>query len=214
MRKILFTVLVGSALLAGAPATALARGDAGHGRAGRGEHQRLQRHHRADRAHARRHARVRDERFGGPSSSSTGSSSSSTTGGSMTGGSQNAGTVQSFQNGILTIVLADNSTVSGQVNGATRIECRMAGNDAGQPEQARDEGQGNNDQADGADQQGGEDQGDGAQQQGDDDGGQGDENQAGQMCSTTSLTPGAVVHQAELSVSSAGSVWKDVELAS
>ncbi len=116
---------------------------------------------------------------------------------------QTAGTVQSFSNGVLTIALNDGSMVSGTVTGDTEIECQAP--DRSSVMQSHDRHGGDN---------GGGDNGD--NNQGDDDNGQGDDNNEGaaQTCDMSSLTPGAVVQEAELKISSAGAVWDKVELVS
>lgn len=96
MRRILFTVLFGSALLAFGPASALAR------------------HH--GRSHHSSHHRIGFERWG---SSDTSQSSAPTT------SNDTAGTVSSFTNGVLTITLndANHSVVSGKVTPDTVVKC-------------------------------------------------------------------------------------------
>jgi hypothetical protein len=181
MRRILFTLVVSGALLAVAPATALAS----HHRA----------HHRANHArhHARHHARVRFERFGSALPSQSGSSSGSTQGNDGSG--QNAGTVTSFDSatGNLTITLNDGSTVSGKVTPDTQLGCEGAESTQMQRD---DHGSGDGDN-------------------GDDNGG-GDDNAEEQenagSCSTANLTPGTMVREAELRISSAGATWDKVEL--
>lgn len=136
-------------------------------------------HHKKHRSH--HHKRVTHKSFG----------SDPTPGG---GGSEaNAGTIDSFTNGTLTIRLADGHTlVSGQVTSGTELECEM-------PETMIME-TGNHD---GGGSSGGGDHGSG----GGDDGTEAEHN-----CPTTALTPGTVVKEAELRVSSAGAVWEKVEL--
>lgn len=149
-------------------------------------------HHSHGRAHVRAHHN-RLHRFGhqrtAPSSANA---------------ADNAGTVQSFTDGVLTLTLNDGSTVKGTVTDGTRLECFA-------PEQSparhmdtdRRGGDGPGDRGDDngpGDDQGEEDQG-------------GDQNEHNN-CSTADLTPGAVVHEAELRIDSAGSVWKKVELVS
>ena len=96
MRRILFTALASTALLATAPVLALAR-----------DHHR--RHDRPHAHHARgHHARDHLRRFGSDN---------------HVGGERTAGTVMSFTNGVLRIALNDGSTVSGSVTKATRLEC-------------------------------------------------------------------------------------------
>lgn len=109
-----------------------------------------------------------------------------------------AGTVQSFTGGVLTILLNNNQTVSGQVTPDTEIECEAA--DMSSSLRSHDDFGDNNNS----------DQGDDDQGPGDDDQGQGDDNNA--MCSSSDLTTGTVVHEAELRLSGAGAVWDRVEL--
>ena len=153
-------------------------------------------HHHHHKHHARAHHRARFERFGDTSQPTSASSS------------DNAGKVQSFQNGVLTIVLNDGSTVSGKVTEDTEIEC-MA------PEQSQstheDGDRGGDDNASGDDR--GDDQG---EDQGDNDQGEDqneNENEANN-CSTSRLTPNAVVHEASLRIGGSGAIWQKVELVS
>ena len=104
----------------------------------------------------------------------------------------NAGTVASFDGTKLTIQLNDGSTVSGTVNNDTEIECQAADTS---PSNFSSDDQG-------GDQNSG-DQGDINDQ--------GDNNEM-QNCDSSSLTPGAIVHEAELKLSGAGAVWDKVEL--
>jgi hypothetical protein len=157
----------------------------------------LARHDHHPRHHARHHdrrphARRHDERFG-PAP------------GTPAPATQDAGTVMSFTGGMLTIKLDDGSTVSGTVNGGTEIECEGMQNDV-----ARDGGPG---PSGGGDNNG--DNGDTGDQgdHGDDDGDQVDANDD-QSCATTALVAGATVRDAQLSVSSAGSIWTRIDLES
>ena len=109
----------------------------------------------------------------------------------------------------LTIKLSDNSTVSGHVTDATEIECQ-----APEPQQTQHM------DGDGGSTTGGDDHGDdnaGANQptgenENENEAQNENENENEQTCGTSSLTRGTVVHEAELKVSSAGSVWEKVEL--
>lgn len=152
----------------------------------------LARHH-----HGRHHSRVRHarvERFGSDATSTSSGSSAADT----------AGTVQSFTGGVLTILLNDGSTVSGMVNNDTELEC-TAPETAETMHEDGDTGSG--------DQSGsGEDQAESSEQETEtSDAG---ESESESRCSTANLTPGTAVREAELRISSGGSVWKKVELES
>lgn len=188
MRRVMFTVAA-TVLMAGAvPATALA-------------------HHHHARHHARHHAKIR--RFGDQNSQPT-----------STSPSDNAGKVTDFSNGVLTIQLNDGSTVKGAVTNDTEIECTstqqsQTTHDNGDPGSGGDNQSSGGDQQDsGGDQQGDDDQnqtqGDNTQSQGDDDQ---SENQSS-SCSSSSLTDGAVVHEASLRMGGSGAAWQKVELVS
>jgi hypothetical protein len=144
----------------------------------------LARHH-----HPRHHRRVvhhaRIMRLGSDTPTSSGTTA-------------NTVTVQSFQNGLLTLTVG-NSTVSGTVTDATEIECAAPEQDQVVHEDGDGGGSGSdNGSGDDGDQSSGE--------QGDDD--------AASNCSTMNLTGGAVVREAELRITSAGAVFDKVELAS
>lgn len=140
-------------------------------------------HHRRHHHHARAHHGIRHKQFGRGDAPASPSMA------------DNAGTVASFDGTKLTIQLADGSTVSGTVNGDTEIECDAA--DMSQTSFHRDD--------QGGDHSGG-DQGDN-----NDNNDQGDDNEM-QNCDSSSLTPGTIVHEAELKLSGAGAVWDKVEL--
>lgn len=195
MRRVTITMSAALVLLVFAPGSAVAHG--GHHR----------RHHHA------RHTRI--ERFGDVSGAPTDTPSSA----------DNAGMVQSFDNGVLTIMLNDHSLVSGSVTNDTEIECMAPegstavhedGDGGGDQSGDGDQNANGDDQAQNMDGQGaGEDQGEAAEPNEDQAEEQNEnENEAGNNCSTANLTPGAVVREAELRISSAGSVWNKVELGS
>jgi hypothetical protein len=141
---------------------------------------------------------------------------------------ETAGTVASFTNGLLTITLSNGSSVSAQVTAATALECRSApgatsrGEDEGGGDEQHggpgpsdgqhDEAQGNEDGGHDGESSGEEHHGEAGGEDGHDGAGNDGEN-AQQGCSAGALAPGAVVREAELSVSSAGSIWVKVELA-
>ncbi len=116
--------------------------------------------------------------------------------------SEPAATIVSFENGVLKLMLADHSTVSGKVTERTEIECRAN----------REDNDANDDQ--------GEGQGNGSQggpgpsfshDHGDDEHG-GEQQQEG-TCGVSSLQPGTSVDEADLAVTGAGSFWEKIELA-
>jgi hypothetical protein len=183
MRRVVLTTVASVAVLALAPASALAS-----------HHHK--RHHR--RVH---HARVSHRRFGDMSASSTTTPSTTT--------APAAGTVDSFMNGVLTIKLNDGSTVSGAVTNDTEIECEAARSMS--TFHGDDHGGGDNSGPGGGDNSGpggGDDRGD----RGDDRGDRNDQGEEHQNCNTADLTPGAMVGGAELRLSSTGASWDKVDL--
>jgi hypothetical protein len=188
----MFTIAATVLLAAAVPASALA-------------------HHHHARHHARaHHAKIR--RFGDQSTAPT-----------TTNSSDNAGTVQSFSNGVLTIALNDGSTVKGAVTNDTELECTAPMQSSTTTHQDGDGG-GGGDQSSGDNNQasGGNDQGDTDQNEaqgednnrGDDDQGEDQNENEAMNCSSSSLTPGAVVHEATLRIGGSGAVWQKVELVS
>src|SRR5437588_2437324 len=145
MRRITISLSAAVMLLVFAPTSALAR------------------HH-----HHRRHSRThhaRIERFGRDVTGAPGASSST----------DNAGTVQSFSGGVLTIVLNDGSTVSGKVTNDTELECMApeqnqtvhedgGGGGGDQSGDGDNTGSGGDNQAQSSGDQSTEDQGDAAEQ--------------------------------------------------
>ena len=124
-------------------------------------------------------------------------------------GDEASGTVDSFVEdsanpgtGVLTIKLADGSTISGKVDSTTEIECRAP----------RTEDSGDDDamQRDGGD-DGGDNSGPGGDD-GDDNSGPGREGDDERQCTTADLTPGTPVHEAELNGSGADAVFEEVKL--
>ena len=180
MRRMLTLVLATSAVLAIAPAVALAH--------------RHHHHHHHHRSHVR-HSRIHHERFGRASQTQSG------------GSEDTAGTVTSFDNGVLTITLNDNNgtMVSGQVTDATELECTASSSSTQTGDDNGDNDQNSGDNGD----QSGDDNGSNS---GDDNGSNDDQGDEGQMCTTASLTPGTVVREAELKINSSGATWDKVEL--
>jgi hypothetical protein len=208
MRRVTITLAAALMVLAVIPASAIARSH--------------RRHH--SRTHHARVHHVRIRHFGSDPTTGTSSNSSDT-----------AGTVHSFDSntGVLTITLNDGSMVSGVVNNNTELECTApedtqtvhmdgdggSGDQSGSDDQS---GSGDDNQTSGTDDQSAtEDQGDAAEQnenqaedQNENEAAEENEDAAENNCSTANLTPGTMVREAELKISSAGSVWDKVELES
>ena len=137
-----------------------------------------------------------------------------TDGNGIPDGQEHAGTIASFDNGMLTINLAGGGTLTGAVTQDTEIECPDTA-------QSSDDGDGDHQGGDDGDHQGGDDgdhQGGGP---GDDDGGgddQGDDDQGdddnGGSCDASALTTGATVHEAELKAENGQATFEKVELGS
>jgi hypothetical protein len=139
-------------------------------------------------------------------------------------GQETAGTIVSFTEdsanpgtGVLTIKLADNSTVSGKVDSTTELECRTAETPGSSPKHGADDNSGSGSDSsgsgsDGADDGPNHDAGDdNGGQQGDPQGGQqGDDNK--RQCTTADLTANTPVHEAELKGSGDQAVFEKVEL--
>jgi hypothetical protein len=196
MRRVFFTVVASSALALAVTGVAAAQ----HGK----------RHHsqRAS-SHKRHHRHAHIVRFGTLATTSAPSSSTS----SRATPSSPAGTVASFTGGVLTITLADKSTVSGKVTDQTELECQSpAPTASASSHDGGDDGDRHDSSTSTSSQQAGSQSGD--DEQGEDQGeDQGDDDQGErQSCTTAALETGAVVQEAELSISSAGAVWHKVEL--
>jgi hypothetical protein len=191
-RRLLFTLIAGSALFAAAlPATVMAHSH--HGR---------RTHHRVV-----RHGRIRHERFG--------SSSAQTSPAGQSGDSQNAGTVTSVQNNRVTITLndADRSTVTGMLTRGTEMKCEAPGQDQMQTEDRSDGGGDNASGANSGD-DGPDNSGDNSGDNSRDDNGDAGDDQGEDRAQTCTLAAGMVVRHAELDVSSAGAVWHEIEVIS
>jgi hypothetical protein len=210
MRRTIITAVASAALAV--PGIALASHQSEHQL--RGDHGV---HHK--RHHARHHHHAHIVTFGAAASSTPASGTGTSSPSPTPVGDETAGTVASFADGTLTIKLNDGSTVSGKVSSFTEIECRAAmAAAASHGDQGDDNGPGDDRGADG---QSGSGSGNGGQDDGlghdvgDDNGHDvGDDNghDEAEHCTTSALVPGAVVREAELSVSSAGAVWRKVEL--
>lgn len=193
MRRILIAVVMCGAVAVVAPTLAVAA----HHRA----HHHHARHHRSTRRHSQvRHASFVRQDGGQPSSSGQ------------------AGTVSMFTDngdgtGVLTITLSDGTTtVTGNVTNDTELEC-MASNTSQQGGDTSGDGSGDSNSSGGGDQGSSGssgDSGDTGDNQGDGGDGQGDN--GAQMCSTSSLTPGTPVAEANLEITSSGAVWNKIVL--
>jgi hypothetical protein len=125
--------------------------------------------------------------------------------------SEGAGKIASFTEGVLTIALNDGSTVSGKVTSGTEIKCEKA---AATPQST----EGEKDAEDGgtSDEDANNEGDDKSGEEGDDKGSGDDGSLEGAPeppCDTSALTPGTVVREAELRVSSTeGAVFESIEL--
>jgi len=195
MRRVFFTALASSALALAVPGVAAA------------QHGKRHHSHRAS-SHKRHHRHAHIVRFGTLAATSAPSSNAS----SPATPSSPAGTVASFTGGVLTIKLGDGSTVSGKLTDKTELECQSAAPTAsassrdGGDSEDRQDGSGTTSLQQAGSQSGDDDQGEDQGDEGDDDEG------AQQSCTTAALVTGAVVQEAELSISSAGAVWHKLEL--
>jgi hypothetical protein len=199
MKRMLLLAVSSSALALAAPGIASA-------------HHHAKRHHRHGHHHAAR-ARVLDFRASAAPTAATPTTGTPTTPAS----GETAGTVTSFKEGVLTITLAGSGKeVSGLVTEQTEIHCTTAtpttgGEDADDQPGATgsDEGGPSGEPQSGtsphqdAHQASSGDDGEDAQQS------SGDETQS---CTAAALVPGALVREAELSISSAGAVWNHIDL--
>jgi hypothetical protein len=149
---------------------------------------------------------------------------------------ENAGTVKSFADGVLTISLAKGGEVTGAVTDATKLKCKGthdAGDDHGDDGPTHDQGDDHGD--DGPTHDAGDDHGDdgpthdAGDDHGDDNSGSGsgsghsggDDDNSGpgassssvhDACSTDALVAGAVVREAQLKLTDGSATWRKVEL--
>jgi hypothetical protein len=200
MRRMIVTAVAAMALAV--PGAAIASHQNEH----EGTHDQGQHHKRH---HVRRQHRSHLVTFGAAASSTppapTGTGSPAPVASSS---DETAGTVASFSGATLTIALSDGSTVSGKVDSTTEIECRSTMAIASRHGDQGDD----NDQGDDRGHDGQSNSGPGDGRQGADDGRDNDDQDEAEHCTTAALVPGAVVREAELSVSNAGGVWEKVEL--
>jgi hypothetical protein len=193
MKRMLLMAVASSVLALAAPSAASAH----HGK-----------HHHSSRH--KHHGAARLVRFGtiGTAFGPTSASGSTETPAPTSPSDEPAGTVKSFNEGVLTITLKDGSTVSGKVTEQTELECTSA--TAPTSNEGDDQGGGDDEAGRESGEHGGPVGGqpvahDSSDDQGEDDGGS-------SSCRSSALVPGAVVGEAELSISGAGAVWEKVEL--
>ncbi len=200
MRRILLSAIASTAVALAFPGMASAHHSARH-------------HARHASSHRRHHSHVRLLTFVARKAPTPAGTSSTTTPTTTSSSEEVAGTVTSFTGGALTITLNDGTTVSGKVTEKTELECHSAtteessGGDGGDHE---DGGPGpsttwhSHDGGSMGEDMGGGDHGS--------TGGDDDEASQQSSCTTAALVPGAKLHEAELSVSSQGSVWEKLDL--
>jgi hypothetical protein len=117
-------------------------------------------------------------------------------------GDENAGTIASFEDGVLTLELAGGGTLAAKVTDDTEIECD---DDAGDDRGHDDDGDGHHgDHGDHGDDDHGDDDDARAARGGDDD--------DGEECGDDALTAGTTVLEAELKVRDGEAVWTELEL--
>lgn len=137
---------------------------------------------------------------------------------------ENAGTVTSFADGELTITLFDGGTLTGKVTEETEIRCDADDDTARSSHDPGDDDDGDegDDHGDRGHDDHGDDEGDDRGDRGhgdrggdgsgkcrhDDDGGDDEDEE----CGPEALTTGAAVKEAELSISSDGRIWNEIEL--
>jgi hypothetical protein len=124
-------------------------------------------------------------------------------------GDENTGTVESFEDDVLTIKLFNGDTIKGAVDDDTEIECDSKPSDDRRGD--RHHGHGGHHGDDDGDHDHGDDDGDDdakSARHGDDD----DHDGGCRDCGTEALVPGAKVLEAELKIRGGEAVWEEVEL--
>jgi hypothetical protein len=200
MKRMLMTAMASSLLALAAPGVASAH----HSKHHHGGH-----HAIGHSRHAKGSRLVTFTATSGPGATSGAPASSPATTGDT------AGTVTSFENGVLTITLADKKTVvSGKVTDLTEVRCEPAASSAGPgddegsgDDQSESDGPGHGDNSASAraanHEQDSQDTGEG---------GDGNDEEAEASCTTADLKPGALVRKAELRLTSTGAEWEKVVL--
>jgi hypothetical protein len=132
-------------------------------------------------------------------------------------GDEQSGVIASFENGTLTVTLVNGDTLRGSVTDATEIECESTttaaarhDGDSGETESGDDNsGPGSGESGDDNSGPGSTTSGSGDDDQGDDNDDQGEDEH---NCGTDALTQGTIVREAELRLTSAGAVFREIEL--
>jgi hypothetical protein len=130
-------------------------------------------------------------------------------------GDEDAGTVTSFEGGVLTIALAKGGSLSAKVTDETEVECDDdagddRGHDEGDDDRGDDHARASGDGDHGDDGPGDDQHGDDGDDDGEHDDHGGDANN--EECGTDALVAGTKVLEAELHVVGGEAVWEDVEL--
>ena len=130
---------------------------------------------------------------------------------------ENAGTISSFDAGVLTVTLFAGGELTAKVTSKTEVECRKAGEvEKGERGDDDDGEHGDKDDDDhgegGDDDELGEDDDARASSGGDRDEQDEDDDDRDASCSADALKVGTVVHEAELGANGAGAFWQELEL--
>ncbi len=124
-------------------------------------------------------------------------------------GDENAGTITSFEDGVLTINLYNGGSVTGKVTSDTRIRCHKAHESGEDPVSARNQGPGSGGQGGQGSEDPSSNPGPGENS---DPGPREHGKQGGCHCSTDELTAGTVVEEAELKPRSGAAIFAEIKL--
>lgn len=128
-------------------------------------------------------------------------------------GAEDAGTIVSFADGVLTIKTFGGETLTGRVTDGTEIECESDGSSALRASDD-DEGEGHDDD-EGKDRDGHESPSTGTTRpvgSSDDDHDKDEGDDKDESCGTAALVAGARVEEAQLAITSSGRVWREIEI--
>jgi hypothetical protein len=130
-------------------------------------------------------------------------------------GDENAGTIKSFEDGVLTITLAASGELAAKVDDDTEIECHSSGDHMARTSHDEGDDEDNSGPGGGDDEHGNGEHGDddGPNHDADDDHGD-DVHDHGEdhACGADALKAGTKVHEAELEITSKGKRWEELEL--